>query len=416
MINIETEKQIRLEDYRGIIDDNLFDEIEELAKELKGIRVCHINTTSYGGGVAEILHQEVPLANSLGLKVDWKTLKGSSEFFEVTKKIHNALQGSDLNISEKEWQIYKSCNLDEANKIKPDDYDIIFVHDPQPALLLNSMERNDTMWVWRCHLDLSNSDKAVAERVGNFLKNYDAYIFTMQKYVFKNLKRNINIIAPAIDPLGEKNKIISKEEAGKYVRKFGIDASRPLITQVSRFDPWKDPKGVIDAYRIAKREIPDLQLALAASMADDDPEGEVVLKETREYAGDDKDIFFLINLNKDYSDVAINALQTYSDIILQKSIREGFGLTVAEALWKKTPVIGGNVGGIPMQIENGESGYLVNTPEECAEKIVYLLENKEFAKKMGECGHEHVRKHFLLPRLLRDEMKVMAELLVTEKV
>ncbi|PIZ00575.1 glycosyl transferase family 1 [bacterium (Candidatus Howlettbacteria) CG_4_10_14_0_8_um_filter_40_9] len=415
MISVQTEK-IELEDYRGIIDDELFDEIEVLAKELKGIRVCHINTTSYGGGVAEILHQEVPLANSLGLKVDWKTMKGSSEFFEVTKKIHNALQGADIHISEKEWQIYRSCNIDASKKIKPSDYDVFFIHDPQPALMLNCLARNGAKWVWRCHLDLSTPNEKVQKQIGNFLENYNAYIFTMKQYVFKNIKRDVHIIAPAIDPLCVKNRRISKSEARSVVESFGIDADKPLVTQVSRFDPWKDPKGVIDAYRIAKREIPGLQLALAASMADDDPEGEIVLKETREYAGADKDIFFLINLNKDYGDVAINALQTYSNSIIQKSIREGFGLTVAEALWKKTPVIGGNVGGIPMQIENGESGYLVNTSEECAEKIVYLLENKEFAKKMGECGREHIRKKFLLPRLLRDEMKVMAELLVAEKV
>lgn len=409
MNNVLIKSKVHIDEYKGVIDDSLFDEINDLSEKLKNVRVCHINATSYGGGVAEILHKEIPLAKSMDLKFDWKTMSGHPGFFDVTKKIHNALQGDPLTILEEEWQTYATCNLDQIKRINPSDYDVFFIHDPQPAEIINCIGKNSAKWVWRCHIDTSEPNHKVAEYFQKFLHTYDASIFTMKDYVFKGLDKNIFIIPPAIDPLSSKNRLMSEGEAEHIVQRFGLDTSRPIATQVSRFDPWKDPVGVVDAYRIAKKEIPGLQLAMIGSMADDDPEGMKIYEYLQKYAGDDKDIFLLTNQHG-LNNLEVNAFQTYSDVVIQKSTKEGFGLTVSEALWKETPVIGGNVGGIPTQIEDGKTGFLVNNVEECAEKIIYLVKNKAAAKEMGKRGKEHVRKNFLLPRLLRDELKVIEKL------
>lgn len=412
---VETDKQIELKDYFGIIEDSLYYDLIQLSEKLKGLRVCHINATSYGGGVAEILHQLIPLANSMGVRTDWKIITAEGDFFDVTKKVHNALQGANLEISDEEWFAYKTCNLKMSDKFDPDEYDLIIVHDPQPAEMIACMEKGRAKWVWRCHIDTSEPNKKIASYFRDFLDLYDGSIFTLREYVFKGLNKNVYIIPPAVDPLSEKNRIISEEQAKKIVGEFGLDTKRPIITQVSRFDPWKDPKGVVDAYKIAKSKFPDLQLVYAGSLADDDPEAHAIFEDLENHTKEDKDIHLLTNFDG-VSDLEINAFQTYSDIIIQKSTKEGFGLTVSEALWKETPVIGGDVGGIPSQIEDGKSGYLVSSSKECGEKIIYLLENKELAEDMGIYGKEVVRKNFLLPRLLRDELRVAEELILKEKI
>lgn len=411
MLDIKPKKKITLDNYRGVIDDSLFDELVELSERLKGLKVCYVNATSYGGGVAEILNHQIPLAKSMGLNFDWKVLIGNDKFFEVTKKIHNTMQGADIDISEEEWKVYEACNLDISTKINPDDYDIIYIHDPQPARIIDCIGKGKAKWIWRSHIDTSTPNMKVLNYFKKFLSHYDAAVYTMKEYVADGVNDDIYIIPPAIDPLCKKNLPMEREEAKRILEEdLKIDTSKSLATQVSRYDPWKDPVGVVEAYKIAKKEIPDLHLVLAGSMASDDPEAVNVLDEVKEKVGDDKDVTILVGI----SDEEINALQTYSNVIIQKSIKEGFGLTVSEALWKGTPVIGGNVGGIPPQIRDGETGFLVNNVEECAEKIVYLMNNKEKARKMGESGKEDVRKNYLLPRLLRDELKVM-EKLMSEK-
>ena len=352
-------ERVDIDDYKGIIDDSLFDELKFLAGRLKNIRVCHVNATSYGGGVAEILMKEIPLAKSLGLNFSWKAIQAKPEFFAMTKKIHNGLQGADVQISEKEWQIFSSCNLGMTNHLNVKDYDIIFIHDPQPAEIISCLGGNHAKWVWRCHLDTSEPNQEVADYFLKFLHMYDASVFTMQDYILKGMEEEIFIIPPAIDALSDKNRPMARDEAKNIAERFGVDTSRPIVTQVSRFDPWKDPIGVVEAYKIAEKKIPGLQLVLIGSMASDDPEGQQIFDEVKRHANGDKNIFLLTNRDG-INDIEVNAFQTCSDVILQKSIKEGFGLTVSEALWKATPVIGGNVGGIPMQIEDGKTGFLVN--------------------------------------------------------
>jgi len=409
MNRVITKEDVAIDDYKGIISDSLFFELKGLAEKLKHLKVCHVNATSYGGGVAEILTKEIPLAESLGLNFHWKVISADPKFFDVTKKIHNGLQGADVDISEKEWQLFSNCNLGMTNHLDVHNYDIVFIHDPQPAEIIDCIGKNGAKWVWRCHIDTSEPNQKVADYFLKFLHKYDASIFTMQDYVFKGLDCPAYIIPPAIDALSEKNSHMDREVARQIVAKFGIDTSRPLVTQVSRFDPWKDPIGVVEAYKIAEKKIPDLQLVMIGSMADDDPEGQQIFDEVKRHANGDKNIFLLSNQDG-VNDIEVNAFQTYSDVIIQKSTKEGFGLTVSEALWKETPVIGGNVGGIPTQIEDGKTGFLVNSVEECAEKIIFLIQNNGLAHEMGKRGKEVVRQKYLLPRLLRDELKVIEKM------
>lgn len=394
-------------DYRTIIEENLYQEILTLSQDLKGAKVLHLNATAYGGGVAEILQNLIPLTNDLGLKTSWKVLKPDVNFFIVTKKIHNALQGTDRDLTKEEWRIYENFSKKLAREIDHN-YDFIIIHDPQPAALLHYIKENTTKvkWIWRCHIDTSLRNPETANYFMKFLKNYDACIYSLKNFIFtKSIVKNVKIIPPVIDPLSEKNISLSKDEIKRILKNFGIEGDN-LIAQVSRFDRAKDPLGVMMAFIVAKQKIPDLKLALVGSMAADDPESYNVFQEASTLASEMKDVFIF----RDLSDFDINAFQAGSKIILQKSIREGFGLTVSEALWKGTPVIGGNAGGIPLQIIDGKSGYLVSNIEECSQKIISLLRREETRKKMGEIGREHVRKNFLLPRLLRDELKLFLEL------
>lgn len=400
----------RFSDYKEIIDPDLYNEVIDLAKQLKGKRILEVNATANGGGVAEILRSQMALEQDLGLDAHWQVIRGNDAFFQVTKMLHNALQGDKLAPTAEQWQIYEDLNKQLAAALK-DEWDYILIHDPQPAAIRTFLKDSQAKWAWRCHIDTSFPNAEVGERIGGYVSGYDGAIFTMDQYILPQLRgtqaaKNLAIIPVAIDPLSDKNQAMQPAEALKLVTEAGIDTKRPFITQISRFDPWKDPIGVIEAWEQARKHVSDLQLVLMGEMADDDPEGAKIY-ELVKTATMGLDGVHLITK----SDVKlVHALQQTSNVVLQKSLREGFGLTVSEALWAGRPVIGGDVGGIPMQIENGRTGYLVDDVEDAAKAIVKLVQNPGMADKMGRAGREQVREHFLLPRLLRDQLKFWIDL------
>jgi trehalose synthase len=390
-----------LADYATIATRGLMDEIRRLAEPLAGKRVVHVSATAFGGGVAEILYTLVPLMADAGLDVEWRLIKGQDEFYNVTKTIHNALQGDPRGLTPEQVEIFHRYNAINAEEFE-DDYDFVVIHDPQPVAMIDHFPDSAAKWTWRAHIDLSTPNPDVLGLLVPSIRRYDAAIFHMPEYVPKaDGLPHCFIWPPAIDPLAPKNMALSAEDAAYVVDQFGIDVERPLLTQVSRFDPWKDPLGVIDAYRIVKREWPDVQLALVGSMAHDDPEGWDFYNRTVEYAGGDPDIFILSNLNN-VGSVEVNAFQVHSAAVIQKSIKEGFGLTVSEALWKARPVVAGRVGGIVVQIQDGVTGWLVDSSEECAAACLEILANPADARQRALRGKEWVRRHFLTPRLLRD--------------
>jgi trehalose synthase len=397
-----------LGDYRHLIGRTLVEEITELAEPLKGKRVLHLSATAMGGGVSEILYALVPLMRDIGLETEWHIILGREEFFNVTKLLHNALQGSPHGLTKGDWEIYERYNRLNAKELEGE-YDYVIVHDPQPAALRTHLNKHPGRWIWRCHIDLSTPNHEVLDRVVPLVEPYDCKVFHLQSYVPQGVDGKVEIVPPAIDPLSPKNMALSPEDAAFVCDQFGVDVDRPLICQVSRFDPWKDPLGVIDAYRRVKESVEEVQLALVGSMATDDPEGWDFFQQTHEHAGGDEDIKILNNLNN-VGAIEVNAFQSQADVVLQKSIREGFGLTVSEALWKGRPTIAGNVGGIPLQIEDGTSGYLVDSPEQAAERCVDILHDPELGKGLGRAGKEYVRTHFLMPRLLRDWLRIFTEL------
>jgi trehalose synthase len=398
-----------LEDYHSIIARELMTAVRELAEPLKGLRICHVNATSFGGGVAEILYCLVPLMNDVGLDAEWKVMFGRDEFFNVTKAMHNALQGDSREITEEEKRIFERYNLLNAGGMS-DTYDVVVIHDAQPAALRTQVPDAGKHWVWRCHIDLSTPNPQVLEFLLPMLRDYDASVFHMAQYIPPgNGVPNPIVMPPAIDALSPKNMALSNEDAAYIVDQFGLDVERPLMLQVSRFDPWKDPLGVIDAYRIVKARFPAVQLALVGSMASDDPEGMDYYHRTLDHADGDRDIYILSNLDH-VGGVEVNAFQTHADVVLQKSVREGFGLTVTEALWKSRPVVAGNVGGIPLQVANGETGFLVNSSEECGACCIRVLEDPAAAHAMARRGKQHVRHDFLMPRLLRDWLGILTRL------
>jgi trehalose synthase len=398
-VNVGTKS---LADYATILGRGLMAEIERLAGPMEGKRVLHLSATAFGGGVAEINYTLVPLMRSAGLDAEWRIIHGEDEFFNVTKKIHNALQGSPIGLTAEEGEVFHRYNALNAEQLDESDYDFIIIHDPQPAAMIDHFPDRRARWIWRCHIDLSEPNREVLEFLLPSLGRYDAAIFHRPEYVPGTDKLpDAFIWPPAIDPLAPKNMALSAEDAAYIVDQFGIDVTRPVITQVSRFDPWKDPLGVIDAYRLARKEHPGLQLALVGSMAHDDPEGWEYYNQTVEYAAGDPDIFILSNLNN-IGAIEVNAFQVHSAAVLQKSIREGFGLTVTEALWKARPTIGGRAGGIPSQIQDGETGWLVDSVEECAAACKEILADPAAAAVRGRRGKEYVRLNFLMPRLLRD--------------
>jgi len=390
-----------LADYATIATRGLMDEIRRLAEPLAGKRVAHVSATSFGGGVAEINYTLIPLMADAGLDVDWQIIHGQDEFFSVTKAIHNALQGNPLGLTAEQEEIFTRFNALNAAEFE-DEYDFVVVHDPQPVAMIDHFPHSRAKWIWRGHIDFSAPNQEVLDFLLPSICRYDAAIFHMPEYVPRADGLPLCYIwPPAIDPLAPKNMALSAEDAAYIVDQFGIDIERPLLTQVSRFDPWKDPLGVIDAYRVVKRAHPEVQLALVGSMAHDDPEGWDFYNRTVSYADNDPDIFILSNLNN-VGSVEVNAFQVHSAAVLQKSIREGFGLTVSEALWKARPTVAGRVGGIVVQIQHGETGWLVESADECASACVEILEHPTEARQHALRGKEFVRRNFLTPRLLRD--------------
>ncbi len=395
-----------LEAYAAIAGSDVVDHLRQLAESLHGAKVVHVNSTRVGGGVAEILEKLVPLTNELGLDTSWEVISGGEAFYQCTKAMHNGLQGNRVHIPARLLAAYEEAN--EANaeimREKLTEADFVFIHDPQPAALLEHMPKRGGKWVWRCHIDASHPYRPVWNYLRRKVANYDASIFSLPAFA-QLLPHSQYIIPPSIDPLSDKNIDLPPEEMESVFATFGLDPHRPLLVQVSRFDRFKDPVGVIQAYRLARKYIPDLQLVLAGGEASDDPEGEATLAEVREEAGNDLDIHILL-LPPDAHRV-INALQRAADIVLQKSTREGFGLTVTEAMWKSKPVIGGDTGGIRLQVINYHTGFLVHTPEGAALRIRYLLHQKERMQEMGMKGKEYVRENFLLTRHLREYLTLM---------
>jgi len=391
-----------LGDYATLVSRGLMDEIRRLAEPLQGMRVLHVSATAFGGGVAEINYTLVPLMADAGLDVEWRIIRGSDEFYNVTKTIHNSLQGAPGTLDLHERAVFAAYNAENAAELDADAYDIVVIHDPQPVAAIDAYPGRRSKWVWRCHIDLSTPNRDVLDVLLPSIRRYDAAVFHMREYVPQSdgLPQSV-IWPPAIDPLQPKNMALSAEDAAYILDQFGIDVERPLLTQVSRFDPWKDPLGVIDAYRSVKRRFPEVQLALVGSMAHDDPEGWDYYNRTVEHAAGDSDVYILSNMNN-VGAVEVNAFQVHAQAVIQKSTKEGFGLTVTEGLWKGRPTVAGRVGGIVAQITDGETGWLVDSVEECAAACIEVLRDGHEARTRALKGKEYVRRHFLTPRLLRD--------------
>ena len=397
--------------YRVLLGDELIDELEALARDLKGIKICHINSTPFGGGVAELLFSYIPLVRSLGLYADWQIIRGDQRFFTITKSLHNAIQGAEYPLLEQQTRrIFLANNQKNARELDRD-YDVFVINDPQPVALRHFCDGGRAKWIWRCHIDSSEPDEETWQFLRPHIEEHDAAIFTMDKFVPPNLKGpKIAIMPPCIDAFSTKNMPLSKKEVcSTMIDNVGLDPNKPLIIQVSRFDRWKDPFGVIEVYKLVAERVPGLQLALVGSLAHDDPEGwelyAAIDKEAEKY----QDIQIFSNLNG-IGNMEVNAFQRAADVVIQKSVKEGFGLVVAEALWKDTPVVAGNVGGIPMQMEGKLNEFLVDSIDECAEKVVYLLENPEKAREIGNAGREHIKGNFLTPHLIKDELSLIKSL------
>jgi trehalose synthase len=396
-----------LADYTHIVGKPLVEEIRTLAEGLEGKRVLHLSATAFGGGVSEILYTMVPLMRDVGLDCEWHVIYGREEFFNATKLMHNALQGAPDDLSPGEWAVWERYNEMNARELSSD-WDICVVHDPQPAAMHSLVPEKAARWMWRCHIDLSAPNPATMARLLPYISEYENSVFHIPAYVPAGMDGGVSIVPPAIDPLAVKNMALAPEDASYVCDQFGIDIDRPLICQVSRFDPWKDPVGVIDAYRLVTEQLPEVQLALVGSMATDDPEGWDYFNSTVKHAGGDPDIHILNNFNS-VGAIEVNAFQSQADVLIQKSTREGFGLTVSEALWKGRPFIGGDVGGIPLQVEDGASGYLVSSVDECAQRALQILGDPDLGKSLGRRGKENVRANFLTPRLLRDWLKMFSD-------
>ncbi len=399
-----------LEDYATVAGPDAIAQVRQLAAHLQGAKVVHINSTRVGGGVAEILAKLVPLMSELGLDTHWGVLAGESSFFECTKSIHNTLQGSMIPLSESGLHSYEETNARNAEMLRPllRDADFVFIHDPQPAPLLAHFAEHKGKWIWRCHIDISHPFRPVWRYLRRFVTPYDASVFSLAAFA-QELPHPQYLIPPSIDPLSEKNLPLAPEEIAQTLERFHLDAQRPLLLQVSRFDRFKDPLGVVRAYRLAKRFAPALQLVLVGGGATDDPEGDAILREAQSAAGEDPDAHVLLLPPDAHRE--INALQRAADVVVQKSLKEGFGLTVTEALWKGKPVIGGNVGGIRLQVVNHHTGFLVDTPEGAALRIRYLLHHPDRARAMGSEAHRFVRHNFLITRHLREYLTLMVALL-----
>ena len=403
-----------LGDYAPIAGADAVERIEALAAPLRGCRVLHINATAYGGGVAEVLATHVPLLRSVGIDAEWQVIRASDEFFGITKEVHNALQGAEVDWSSRKQRIYLEHILDNATRLEGE-WDFIVTHDPQPVALRSFVRESplgssDAKWIWRCHIDLTDANRGVWEFFRPYVQMHDASIWTLKEFAPDSLSMDRVVEAwPSIDPLSVKNLDLPMPFAEELCRQYGVDMRRPIVCQVSRYDPWKDPVGVIQAFRVVREKVTDAQLLLAGSMATDDPEGFRVWERVQEERAGDPDIHTLSNLHQ-VGNVQINAFQRCADVAVQKSVREGFGLTVSEALWKNRPVVGGRAGGIVIQIRDGFDGYLVGSIEECAARIIDVLADPVGADAMGAQGQEHVRANFLATRELEDWLRLLTDL------
>ena len=391
--------------YSGIAPKRDLLLIQKLCEKLKGKSFLHVSSTRTGGGVAEILNRMIPLLKTLGIHAQWKVIEGDLEFFNMTKKIHNAMQGNQEDFTEKMWQHYLAVNRSNAENINFN-ANAILIHDPQPAPMIKfknqKSKSKNGIWMWRCHIDVANPVTSVWINLKKYIERYDLAIFSVAKFS-KALPINEFIITPSIDPLSEKNRDLTGKEIEKIIEKFKIPRDKPIILQVSRFDKFKDQIGVIDAYRIVKK-YNECRLILAGSPASDDPEGEAIFTQVSDYANNDPDIHILLLPPSSHKE--INALQRVADVLLQKSLKEGFGLTVSEAMWKEKPVIGSAVGGIPLQIVHGVTGFIVYSIEGAAFRIRQVLNNPDMAKRMGQKGREYVKNNFLITRQIRDYLSV----------
>lgn len=399
----------KFKDYEIFLTVDEKKEIGKLCGALKGKKIGMYSATAFGGGVAEILQSMIPLMRDLGIDVEWEVLEANNSFFNITKKMHNGLQGQEGYLTEEEKELYLRANEENAKSTNVDLYDIVVIHDPQPIPMIEYSKGKKCKWIWRCHIDTSNANPAYWDFIFSFMKEYDATIFTMKDFIKETYGLNkVVLIPPSIDPLSEKNRKLSESEVNEVLQYYDVDMSKPMLVQVSRFDPWKDPIGVVDVYRKLKRDF-NIQLAMIGSMASDDPEGWLFYDRLLRHVGEDFDVKVLTNFNG-VGAYEVNAFQRGAFIVLQKSIKEGFGLTVTEGLWKERPVIGGNVGGITLQIEDGVNGYLVNNNDEAYERIKHLLLHPEEASKLGKNGKEYVRKRFLITRHIMDYLRLFASL------
>ncbi|MEA1977729.1 MAG: glycosyltransferase [Chloroflexota bacterium] len=399
---------MHFEDYRGIADEAVLKEIQEKAKEIRGVTVAHVNATNYGGGVAEILDSLVLLMNDLGIRTDWRVLHGNPDFFEVTKKFHNALQGQELSFSEDELDLYKFINEKFARFVSLD-HDYVIIHDPQPCASIRHIEHTSP-WVWRCHIDITKPDPQAWAFMEPYIVEYDRMIVSSEIYKVPDLAIEQDIISPSIDPLSPKNVDLPDQVVEGYLDQYSIPTDKPIITQVSRFDPWKDPEGVLKVFKRVKEQV-DCRLIFVYNMASDDPEGARILAQMTEVAKDYLDRGDVLFVRGD-DPALVNVMQRISDVVIQKSTREGFGLVITEAMWKGTPVVASNVGGIPTQMVDGVTGYLLEPHDYdgFAEKIIALLEDKSLAQELGQQAKEHVRDHFLITGHLLDYIDLILSL------
>jgi len=389
---------LRLERYEGLIGAHAVERIMRKARRLHDLRVLNISSTFYGGGVAEMLSSLTLVERAIGLRADWRLIQGSPDFFSVTKKLHNALQGGEINLSELKKAVYEEVNFQNALRMDIG-ADIVVIHDPQPLPLIAHFRRTGP-WVWRCHLDLSRPDPEVWQYLTQFVDRYDAVVFTLEDYA-QPLPVPQLFFMPAIDPFSLKNRELSNDEIDDRLAHYGIPQDLPIVAQIARFDRWKDPEGVIEAFKRARREV-DATLVLLGNVATDDPEGQEVFESLLEC----KEERIVILTATDSA--LVNALQRRAAVVLQKSLREGFGLTVTEAMWKGAAVIGGDCGGIRHQIEDGVSGFLVSSVEEAAERIVHVLKDERLRRRLGTAARERVRERFLMTRLVEEYLDLFA--------
>ena len=397
---------IQIEDYEQFIGNKAVERIRKKAERLRDLHIVNINSTYYGGGVSQLLSSETLLMNSLGIKTGWRLIQGSPDFFTITKKIHNALQGGEINLTDRKMQIYQDVIFENAMRNHLD-HDVVIIHDPQPLPMIKYYKK-DCPWIWRCHIDMSSPNTRIVDKLIPLIERYDAMIISNKDY-----KLQVNtpqlIFMPAIDPFTITNCELSEYETNERLQHYNIPTDLPLVVQVSRFDKWKDPEGVIEAFKLARREI-DCTLVLVGNVATDDPEGDKVYNSLLGYR-DERIIILTVQ-----DGALVNTLQRRADVVLQKSIREGFGLTVTEAMWKGAAVIGGNVGGIRYQINDGINGFLVSSIEETAHRIVQLIKDKKLREKIGKEAKQSVKKHFLLTRYLEQYLDLLGSFTTTFKL